>query len=152
MTAVRLVSRFSDQRAPARNAGMQQHGEVADFLRNLVRHDGQRRDDAEVHVGQESGGDQHAVEHVVQGIADQHQRAAGLLAGPGRADQRGHVDDASPDRVLVAVIVVAVTPEQEFLEHEEQRDAGDERDAHLVHPFAAGAYHRVRNQRQQRRA
>ena len=68
------------QRAAARNARMQQHGEVADFLRNLVRHDGQRRDDAQVHVGEEGGGDQHAVEHVVQGVADQHQRAAGLAA------------------------------------------------------------------------
>ena len=81
MTAVRLVSRFSDQRAPARHARMQQHREVADFLRDFVRHDGQRRHDAEVHVGEEGRGDQHAVEHVVQGIADQHQRAARLLAG-----------------------------------------------------------------------
>ena len=40
------------------------------------------------------------------------------------------------DRVLVAVIVVAVTPEHEFLEHEEQRDAGDQRDADLVHVLA----------------
>ena len=56
------------------------------------------------------------------------------------------------DRMFVAVVVVAVTPEQEFLEHEEQRDAGDQRDAHLVHPIAAGADHRVRDQRQQRRA
>ena len=77
------------QRAPARHARVQQHREVADFLRNLVRHDGERRDDAEVHVGEEGGGDQHAVEHVVQGVADQHQRAAGLAAAPGRADQCG---------------------------------------------------------------
>ena len=56
------------------------------------------------------------------------------------------------DRVFDAVVVVAVTPEQEFLEHEEQRDAGDQRDAHLVHVFHARAFDRVRDQRQQRRA
>ena len=68
------------QRTAARHARMKQHGEVADFLRNLVRHDGERGHDAEVHVGQEGRRDQHAVEHVVQGIADQHQRTARLAA------------------------------------------------------------------------
>ncbi len=61
------------QRPAARNARMQQHGEVADFLGNLVRHDGHRGDQPQVHVGEKGGGDQHAVEHVVQGIAHQHQ-------------------------------------------------------------------------------
>ena len=56
------------------------------------------------------------------------------------------------DGVLIAVIVVAVAPEQEFLQHEEQRDAGDQRDADLVHAIGAGADHGVRDQRQQRRA
>ena len=95
MTAVRLVSRFSDQRAPARHARIQQHREVADFLGDFVRHDGQRRDDAEVHVGEEGRGDQHAVEHVVQGVAHQHQRAARLLAGL---------------LVLMSVVVAVVMP------------------------------------------
>ena len=57
-----------------------------------------------------------------------------------------------PDRVLGAVVVVAMAPEQEFLEHEEECDARDQRDAHLVHPGGARAEHRVGNQGQQRRA
>ena len=55
-------------------------------------------------------------------------------------------------RMFGAVVVMAVAPEQEFLQHEEQRNAGDERDAHLVHAFAAGTEHGMRDQRQQRRA
>ena len=54
--------------------------------------------------------------------------------------------------VFVAVVIMAVTPQQEFLQHEEQRNAGDERDAHLVHAFAAGTQHGVRDERQQRGA
>ena len=92
------------------------------------------RDDAEVHVGQEGRGDQHAVEHVVERVADQDQRAAGLLAGGVVrvivvvAVVRVRVGD----RVLVAVVVVTVAPEQEFFEDEEERDAGDQGDADLV--------------------
>ena len=50
-----------------------------------------------------------------------------------------------------AVIIVAVAPEQELFEDEEQRDAGDQRDAHLVHVFHARASTAC-GMRQQRRA
>ena len=56
------------------------------------------------------------------------------------------------DRVSVAMVVVAMAPEQELLEDEEQRDAGDQRDAYLVDAIASCADHRVRDQRQQRRS
>ena len=80
MTAVRLVSRFSTRARPRETPEFSSTAKIADFLRDLVGHDGQRRDDAEMGVGQECRGDQHAVEHVVQGVADQHQRATRLLA------------------------------------------------------------------------
>jgi hypothetical protein len=141
---------------------MQQHREGADFLRDLVGHDGQRRDDAQVHVGEEGGSDQHAVEQVVQGVTHQHQRAAGLA--PGVVVVGGVVVvvvvsvtvvvlmQMAAGRVRVALVVVAMPPEQEFLEDEEQRDAGDERNPHLVDPGGARVQHRVRDQRQQCRA
>ena len=56
------------------------------------------------------------------------------------------------DRVFDAVVVVAMTPEQELLEDEEQRDAGDERDADRMDVFHARALHCVRDEREQRRA
>ena len=107
-----------------------------------------RRDDAEMQVGEEGGGDQYAIEHVVQGVADEHQRAAGLA--PCLVMSVFLIMMA--DRVLVAMVIMAMTPQQELLQHEEQRNAGDQRDSHLVHPFAARTQHRVRYQPQQRRA
>jgi hypothetical protein len=44
---------------------VQEDSEVADFLRDLVGHDRERGDDAEMEVGEEGGGDQYAVEDVV---------------------------------------------------------------------------------------
>ena len=70
-----------DQRAPPRrrsSAAPRRCRLPGDF----VGHDGQRRHDAEVHVGQEGRGDQYAVEHVVQGITYQHQRAARSCGRP----------------------------------------------------------------------
>jgi hypothetical protein len=117
----------------------------------FVRHDGQRRHDAEVYIGEERRRDEHAVEHVVQGVTHQHQRAARLLAGL-FVLMSVVVVMLITHRVLGAVVVMAMAPEQEFLEHEEQRDAGDERDAHLVHVLHAGGFDRVRDQAEERRA
>ena len=55
-------------------------------------------------------------------------------------------------RMFGTVIVMAMSPEQEFFEHEEQRDAGDERDAHLVHILHARSFNRVRDQGEECRA
>ena len=53
------------------------------------------------------------------------------------------------DRVFVAVVVVAVTPKQEFFEDEEQRDAGDQRDADAVDTVGADAEDRVGDEAEQ---
>ena len=55
------------------------------------------------------------------------------------------------DRVFIAVVVVAVTPEQEFFENEEERDAGDQGDADFVDLVATGADDGVRDETEQRR-
>ena len=55
-------------------------------------------------------------------------------------------------RMLDAMVVMAVTPEQEFFEDEEKGDAGDERDAHFVHVLDARAFDRVGDQGQERGA
>jgi hypothetical protein len=55
-------------------------------------------------------------------------------------------------RMFGAMVVMAVTPEQEFLQDEKQRDAGDQRDAHLVHVLHARAFDRVGDEAEQRRA
>ena len=123
-----------------------------------MRHDGDGRHDAKMYVGEEGRGDQYAVEHVVQGVTHQHQSATRLLArllilmSMAMMIPVLIVPVRIAHRVFDAVIVMAVAPEQEFLEHEEQRDAGDERDAHRVHVLHARALHRVRDERQQGRA
>ena len=149
MTAVRLVNRFRTSARRRETPEFKQHGEVAHFLRDFVRHDGQRRHDAEVYIGEERRSDQYAVQHVVQGVTHQHQRAARFLAG---LFVLMSVVVVITHRVLGAVVIMAMAPEQEFLENKEQRNAGDERDAHFVHVLHARGFDRVRDQRQQRRA
>src|SRR6202165_5748003 len=71
------------ERLGARIAGVQKDQEVTYFLRNFVRDDGNGGDDAELDALQESGGDQHAVDEVVNGIADDDQRAAAAVVTGG---------------------------------------------------------------------
>ena len=82
---------------------MQQDGEVADLLRNLVRGDGDRRADAERHRRHHRGGDDGAVDEVVERVADEHRQDAAV--------------------VHFAVVGVAVPPEHQLLEDEEEQDA-----------------------------
>ena len=70
------------QRAAAAVAGGEQDGDVADFLRNLVRGDGDGGVDAERHRGQHRGADDRAVDEVVKGVADEA-RAARWRRAPG---------------------------------------------------------------------
>ena len=53
MTEVRLVSRLRKRARPRDMPLLQQHGEIADFLGNLVRHRGDGGDDAELDIRQE---------------------------------------------------------------------------------------------------
>ncbi len=95
---------------------MQQDGEIADLARHLVREHGEPGHDAEVDVDQECCGDEHTIERVVHGVAD---------------------EDHHPRRTLVVVVIifgsmrlamilVAMPPEHELLEHEEQCDASEQ--------------------------
>ena len=68
--------RLNDERAPAREARIQQDHEVADLVRDLVRHHGQRGDDTQVHVDEECAGDDDAVGEVVESVTDQDRHAA----------------------------------------------------------------------------
>ena len=97
------------ERAHARVAGAQQDRDVADFLRNLVRGDGERGRDAERHRRDDRRRDHRAVDERVERVADDHQRrgAAGVH--------------------LALVRVVAVAPQHELLEQEEREDAGEQR-------------------------
>ena len=119
---------------------MQQHRQVAELLRNLVRRDRYRGQDPEPHVGQEGGGDQHAVEAIVDAVTDQHDpggRALAVVAGR-------HL-------VALAILGVAVAPEHEFLEHEEERDAAEHGGADRLDAPGPDAGHGLGQQPDQRR-
>ena len=98
---------------------MEQDGEVADLLRDLVRRHGDGRADAKRHRRQHRGGDDRAVHEVVERVADEHREDAAV--------------------VHFAVVRVAVTPEHELLEHEEQQDAAEQRGEDARRPAAARA-------------
>ena len=51
-----------------------------------------------------------------------------------------------------AHFLVAVTPENEFLEHEEEQQAGQQRDADPVNRFDTDTFDRMRQQAEQRRS
>jgi hypothetical protein len=71
-----LDSRLKASALHPAHARVQQHEVVADFLRDFVRDDGGRGHDAQRHALREGGGDQHAIDEIVEGIADQDQRCA----------------------------------------------------------------------------
>ena len=80
---------------------MQQDRKVADFLRNLMRRNGERRADAKRHRRHDGRGDDRTIDEVVEGVADEHGKDAAV--------------------VHFAVVSVAVAPEDQFLEDEERR-------------------------------
>jgi hypothetical protein len=85
---------------------------------------------------QECGGDQHAVDEVVHGIAhDDQQPAAALFV--------------LVPVVHLAVLGMAVAPEQELLQHEEGEDAGEDRDRSLAR---RAFFERVRDHLEERGA
>ena len=131
--AVRLVARLN-QSARARPAGVQQHREVTDFLRDLVGRNGERSGDAKLEIGEEGRGDQHAVERVVQGVAREHEPGGTVFMR------------------IVVVLAMAMAPQHELLEHEEEQQAADEREPDAVRPALARALDGMRQERQQRRA
>ena len=121
-------STLSQQRPAAAVSGLQQDREVADLLRNLVRGDGNRGRDAQRHGREHGAGDDRAVDEIVERVADQHER-------------RG--------AVRLAVVGVAMTPQDELLEHEERENAAEQRHAARR---ARAAGERLRQQPEQRNA
>ena len=101
---------IEEQRFPPRVAGVQQNREVAELLRNLVRRHGERGAHAERDRRPHRRADDDTVEKVVERVADDHHR-------------RGHA-------VRLAVVRVAVPPQHELLEQEEQHDAAEQRAEH----------------------
>src|SRR3989338_3705209 len=107
-------------------SGMQQDQKIADLLRDLVRDDRQRGDDAEMNIDKERRRDDHPVDKIVESVADHDHRAAAAM---------------SFVVVRLAVIVVAMPPQQQLLQREEQQDAGQYRAAHRRR--AAAGLHRL---------
>ena len=77
-----------------------------------MRHDRERGDDSELRALQERGGDQDAVEEVVDRVADHDQRARAAVV----VRRASHL-----------VLVVRVAPQQQLLEQEEYEDAAEDR-------------------------
>ena len=117
---------------------MHQHREVPHFLRDLVGEDRERGHHAKMRVGEEGGRDQHAVDEVVQAITDEREPTRGIapvvLVALRRIDRLG----------------MTVPPQQELLEHEENRDAREQRHTDGVDLEGACTLDRVRYERQQR--
>ena len=118
------------QRAAAAVAGGEQDRDVADFLRNLVRGDGDGRVDAERHRRQHGRADDRAVDEVVERVADDDERRR-------RA-------------VHLALVGVAVAEQHQLLEHEEREDAA--RAACRTRARGVSGVERFGQQRQQRDA
>ncbi len=91
---------------------LEQDGEIAHLLWNLVDDHRQRRGDPERDGSMEGRGDHHAVDEVVKAIPDQDERC-----GAG---------------VHCAVVRVAVAPEHDLLEHEEEDEAGQHGRGHGI--------------------
>ena len=91
--------------------------EVADLVRDLVRHHGQGREHPEVHVHQERPRDDDAVGEVVERVADQdrHAAASSFMA-------------IVPVRMVmqVALVVVRVMDQRELLGQEEAHDSSED--------------------------
>ena len=69
-----------EERPRLAEAGVQQHEEVADLLRDLVGDDRERGHHAELHVGEEGTRDDHAVGEVVERVAeDDHPAGAPVV-------------------------------------------------------------------------
>jgi hypothetical protein len=126
------------QRPQLAVAGVEQDQVITDFLRNFVGDDGQRGDDAELGIFEEGGSNQDAVDKIVEGIADQDQQAGtSVIVGRGLGVVR------------LAMIVVAVPPEDQFFQHEEDHDA--EQDG-CRHAMRIAMFQRVRQDFQEGRA
>ena len=95
------------QRPASAVPGVEQHGEISDFLRHLVRGNRRGRADAKRHRGQHRGADHRAVHEVVNGASNQHQRRR--------------------DAMHFAGVGVTVSPENGLFEDEEAEDSRQQR-------------------------
>lgn len=93
-----------DDNALAGHAGVDHDREVADFARDLVEEDGHGGGDADGRVDEEGGGDDRAVDEVVDRVADDVER-----------DEVGVV-------VVGFIFVAVVVLENDFLDDEEEQE------------------------------
>ena len=117
------------QRLAAAVAGGEQDGDVADFLRDFVRGDGDGGVDAERHRCHDGRADDRAVDEVVKRVADEEQGRGGA--------------------VDLAFVGVAVPEQDQLFEREEEQDAGEQRAEHRGRREQRQGF---RQQRQQRHA
>ncbi|MNY18748.1 hypothetical protein D3C86_1521480 [compost metagenome] len=100
-----------------RESRVEQHDEIANFLRNLMRGNRQRRHHADLGIGQEGGGNHDAIGKVVEGIPDEDGQAAAA---------RFLAVMAVMMVVPVALMVVRVAQQRDLLQQEEAQQAGQQ--------------------------
>ena len=88
---------------------MKQNREITDLLWDLVRGHRDGGDDAEMHIRHEGRRDQHAVEDIVETIADQNERGGGGITAV----------IVIVRHVTFAQVQMAVAPQHQLLEHKE---------------------------------
>ena len=118
---------IQDQRVAPAVSGGQENRHVADLLRDLVRRDGDGRVDAERDRGQDRGADDRAVDEIVKGVTDDHQRRRGT--------------------VHLALVGVAMVNQHQLLENEKHEDAGQQG---AEHGARRDGLQRFREQREKR--
>src|SRR5215813_11794949 len=101
---------------------MQQDQEIPDLLRNLVRDDRERGDEPKLGALEESGRDKNTVDEVVHGVADHDERAGASVVAVTMLMRIVHL----------AVLGVAMAPEEQLLQHEKGEDADEDREARLA--------------------
>ena len=106
---------------------MQQNQEVAHFLRHFMRDDGERGDDAQLRVGEKRRCDQYAIDEIVKRVADEYHHAAAavivMMRNSDDGDGRGRRNVRVVWIVRFAFLNMAVPPQHQFFENEEQQQA-----------------------------
>src|SRR5690606_21225958 len=117
----------------------QQDGEVTHLLWYFVRRHGKRGHHPEPDIGKKSGGDDDAVEEIMQAVTEQDQVSRRLFARVGMV-------------VGLEIEGVVMTPEDQLLEHEEHQQPGEHGVADAVYVGHMGIQDGVWQEGEKRRA
>ena len=164
------------------HARMDENREVPDTVRDLVGGHGKGRHQPEWEAGQEGGRDQHAIQGVVDAVADDDKDTRRARAVVVRLSvvrvlrvrvATMRVPRVSMSAMLMALVRVAtmivitvvvtcmrvaapirvrVPPEHELLNDKEDSQAHEQCRAHSVRAFRSNTFDRLRQERQERRA